>query len=331
MKWPWQNGEIEKRGYTDAITQAIIDNAAKAATDGYVAGLEIAAGQLGRAFTSATISGPGAAAFTPEVMAQIGRAMVEDGEAVWYRRGQAIIRAQTYTPNGDGSTYTLTVAGREVVVQMRRLFAARWNIDVDTGYGIAPLTMARTLRTMLSQLERSLSQEASASVGYLLPIPADAGNPITGDLKADLSNLEGKIALIETARNNWGDGPQGAPRQDYQLARLGARFPEPNIKLYTAAQESVLACCGYPVQLVQQADGTAQREAWRRYLHGTVAPLGMIVERAAEMIGLPIQIAFDKLFASDIQGRARAFQSLVGSGMSMQEAAAASGILSEDM
>ena len=331
MKWPWQTetAEPEQRSYSDAITQAIIDNAASAASEGYVAGLEIAAGQLSRAFTSSSVTGPGRSAFGPDVMGQIGRALVEVGEAVWYRRGMEIVRAQTYTPNAGGG-YTLTVAGTEVTVPRRRLFAPRWNVDVDTGYGIAPLTVAQALKTMLVNLEKSLSQESSASVGYLLPIPADAGNPITGDLKADLSNLEGKIALIETAQTGWGDGQQGAPRRDFELARLGPRFPEANIELYTAAQANVLAACGYPVQLVQQSDGTSQREAWRRYLHGTVAPLARLVEQAAEFVGLSISISFDALFASDITGRARAFQSLVGAGMSLEQAAATSGILLEN-
>lgn len=328
MKLPWRR-EPEKRGYTDAITQAIIDNAAKSASDGYVAGLEIAAGQLSRAFASAGVSGAGADAFGPEVMGQIGRALIEVGEAIWYRRGMTVIRAQTYTPvNGGG--YVVTVAGREITVGQRRLFNARWNVDIDTGYGIAPLTTAQTLRTLQNRLETSLMQEASAAVGYLLPIPTDAGSTTNDELKADLGTLEGKIALIETTRGGWGEGTPGAPRQDYMLSRLGPRFPEPNIELYTRAQESVLAACGYPVQLVQKSDGTAQREAWRRYLHGTVAPLARIVEVAAARIGLPVTISFDALFASDIQGRARAFQSLVGAGMSLQQAAAASGILSED-
>ena len=316
----------EKRGYTDAVTQAIIDHAARATNDGYIAGLEIAAGQLSRAFMSAGVSGPGAPAFPPDVMGQIGRALVEAGEAVWYRRAMNLVRAQTYTPN-TGGTWTVTAAGTAVVVPANRLFVARWNVDIDTGYGVAPLTMAQTLKTMAQRLETSLMQEAGAAVGYLLPIPQDAGNVSNDDLKRDLASLEGKIALIETVRGGWGDGTQGAPRQDYLLSRLGPQFPASSIELYTTAQESVLAACGYPVQLIQKSDGTAQREAWRRYLHGSVAPLARVVEQAAAQVNLPISISFDALFASDITGRARAFQSLVGAGMSLPEAAAASGIL----
>ena len=47
----------------------------------------------------------------------------------------------------------------------------------------------------------------------------------------------------------------------------------------------------------------------------------------AERIDLPITLDRGQLFASDISGRARAFQSLVGGGMSLEAAAVASDIL----
>ena len=53
------------------------------------------------------------------------------------------------------------------------------------------------------------------------------------------------------------------------------RPPEGNVRLFRSAKEAVLGACGYPVQLDQDSDGTAQREAWRRYLHGTVAPFSI--------------------------------------------------------
>lgn len=82
-----------------------------------------------------------------------------------------------------------------------------------------------------------------------------------------------------------------------------------------------------PVALAEKSDGGSQSESWRRYLHGTVATLGKLIALEAERIGLPIALDWDKLLASDIQGRARAFRSLVGGGMDIAEAAAASGLL----
>ena len=327
---PWRRpapeSEPEKRNYTDVVTQALIEASADTAAQGYIAALEIAAGQLSRAFASAGVTGAGQRAFTPAVMAQIGRSLVETGEAVYLRQGQRLIWAPAYTILPDGRYQAETAAGA-VVVAADRAFHATWNLDRTSMRGIAPLANARTLRELSLRLETGMSYEAGAAVGYLLPVPADGDADNVEQLKTDLASLKGRIAVIETTRAGWGEGTAGAPRRDYELVRMGANIPDGNVELYTRATESALAACGYPVQLAQKADGTAQREAWRRYLHGTVAPLGRLVALEAARIGLAMEVSFDQLFASDIAGRARAFQSLVNGGMSLEAAAAASGIL----
>ena len=79
------------------------------------------------------------------------------------------------------------------------------------------------------------------------------------------------------------------------------------------------------------ADQTARREAWRQFLHGTVQPLADIfAEEFRGKLHPAIRLTFEDLFASDLQGRARAFQSLVGGGMELERAAAASGLLTPD-
>ena len=315
----------EDRGYTDVITQALVDAAADTQVNAYVSALEVVAGQLSRAFASATVSGAGAEPFTPWVMAQIGRQLIEDGEAVWYRVGRRLARAETWeTMRGR---YQLTVAGVQQGAAADRVLHVRWNMDVSSGRGLAPLTTARTLKTLMQRLEQALTDEQSAAIGYLLPVPADGQAETVAKLKEDLAGLRGRIAIIETARAGWGETDAGSGRAEYRLVRLGPDVPAGNVTLFTAAREAVMAACGYPVQLAQDSDGTAQREAWRRYLHGTVAPLGRLLAAEAARIGLPVEIGFDQLFASDIMGRARAFQSLVGAGMSLEAAAAASGIL----
>lgn len=321
--------EAENRGYTDIVTNALLDAATDAVSEGYVAALEIAAGQLSRAFSSATVAGRGAAPFTPDTLAQIGRSLVEAGEAIWVRRGRRIMRVDNYglQPNGD---YQVSAPEGEFVVPPSRVLHARWAVDLASGRGVAPLTKARTLRTLMQRLEGALATESNAPVGYLLPIPQDGAAANVDKLREDLANLKGRIAVIETTRGGWGEGSQGAPRRDYDLARMGPDYPQSSISLFDTSRNTVLAACGFPVQLVTNSDGTAQREAWRRYLHGTVSPLARIVAQAATEAGLPITLDFETLFASDIQGRARAFQSLVGGGMDIAQAAAASGLLQED-
>lgn len=323
--------EAERRNYTDLVSQALVDAAADATASGYVSALETAAGALSRAFASATVDGRGAAMFDPWAMAQIGRSLVEDGEAVWYRAGQRLIRAETYAqPDEARRTYQIAVRGVEVMVEARRVFHVRWNVDVASLRGVGPLNTARTLRSMLSKLEGSLDREQNAIVGYILPVPADGDSAAVDALKTDIASLDGRLAVAETLQGGWGDGRVGSPRREYEPQRLGPNVPEGNVRLYQAAREAVLSACGYPIPLAIESDGTGQREAWRRYLHGTVAPLGRLVATEAARIGLPIAIDWDQLFASDIAGRARAFQSLVGGGMDIAAAAAASGILIEE-
>ncbi|MCY4059055.1 MAG: hypothetical protein OXG44_13720 [Gammaproteobacteria bacterium] len=318
--------ESEHRTYTSIVTDALVNAAADTVADGYIAALETAAGQLSRAFAAAQVSGPGADAFSPWTMAQIGRALVEDGEAVWYRIGQRLRRADNYELEPRG-VYRLSLPGGLVAAAADRVFHARWNIDVNSLRGVGPLTTARNLRLLMQRLEGSIGDELNAAVGYLLPIPSDGDAETITTLKTDLAALKGRIAVIETARAGWGQGPAAAPRYDFMLSRLGPDIPDAHVRLFETARDSVLSACGLPVALAGAEDGTAQREAWRRYLHGTVSPLGRLVAEAAAGAGLPITLGWDALFASDIAGRARAFQSLVGAGMPLAEAAAASGIL----
>lgn len=333
-EYPWnvKDPKTEERNYSDAITNAILDNSADTAANAYVSALEIAASALARAFASAIVGGRDAALFDPNTMALIGRRIVEAGEAIWYRRGRMLIRGDLYTIQPNGS-YEIQAGEQEnnvVRVMPERVFAARWNTDYQTARGISPLGLARNVRDLNARLEQALATEANATVGYLLPIPEDPASKTVTKLEEDLKALNGRIAVIESSRGGWGDGPGAAPRRDFVLARLGPDYPQSNVDLFGRAQETVLAACGYPIQLVRGGEGSGQREAWRRYLHGTIAPLGRIVEIAAARAMLRIELSFDSLFASDITGRARAFQSLVQAGMSVQDAAMQSGLLNED-
>ena len=88
--------------------------------------------------------------------------------------------------------------------------------------------------------------------------------------------------------------------------------------------------CGVPVSLVTDADGTSQREAWRRFVMGSVEPLLAILAVEAEA-KLEIRVGFDlsKLWAHDLAGRASSFKAMVTAGMDVAKAAALTGLMSE--
>ena len=75
--------------------------------------------------------------------------------------------------------------------------------------GVSPGSFGATATRLLSALETRLGQEAGGPQGFLLPIPQDGGDggdddPLK-DLKADLANMKGNTALLETTAAGWGD------------------------------------------------------------------------------------------------------------------------------
>ena len=99
------------------------------------------------------------------------------------------------------------------------------------------------------------------------------------------------------------------------------------MSLRSDAALAVLAACGVPPELVQgRGDGTARREAWRQFLHGTLQGTADVVgAELAEKLETPVTLSFDRLFASDIQGRGRAYQSMTAGGMEPERAARLAG------
>ena len=317
----------ERRNYTDAVTQAIIEKA-----NGELAGAsgaaEIAAGQVSRAFAAATVEGSGGAAFNAIVLAKIGRDLMERGDSVWKPVGGRLLWLNSYDVQAmdDGSFRYWTGKGE----QRQRVspLHVRYALDPLTGRGTGPLQNAPQLTQWAKALEGRLSQESGGTVGYLLPIPSGGDDASVETLRQDLGRLNGKTALIETTAAGWGEGRAAAPHQDYAPRRIGPSIPQGNVAAFKAAQLAVLAACGVPVELVESSEGTGAREAWRRFLHGTIQPLGKLLELAAEEAGMSIRLKWDDLMASDIAGRARAFQSMVGAGMEPGKAAALSGLMS---
>ena len=63
-------------------------------------------------------------------------------------------------------------------------------------------------------------------------------------------------------------------------------------------------------------------------MHATITPLAKIVaQELTEKFETPISLSFDGLFAADLAGRARAFQSLVNGGMDVAKAASLAGLM----
>lgn len=153
-------------------------------------------------------------------------------------------------------------------------------------------------------------------------MPVDGADESVTQLKADLATLKGNTALVQTTQSGWGAGAQQKVPREYSVQRLGADPPEALGELRGDVAADILAACGVPPSRgIPNIDGTAQRESWRRFLHSSVVPMGLLV--AAELsaaLGAEVGLGFDRLMASDLSGRARAIGSLVKGGMSIDEA-----------
>ena len=347
MKFPWTKTEKRESDFSDAIVTALLARAnnnvpiVPSATGAFEAG----AGLISRAFSSARIEGDAGplltASLTPSFLNMLARALVRRGEFVAYIEvmdGRVILSpCASWDVKGlhteSSWRYRVHLAGPSGQralkdVRPESVIHVRYTSDPAQPWrGLSPLENAALTGRLSSETVGALADEASSPHGFLLPLPVDGADETVTALKADIRNLKGQLALVE-GQDKMSQGTGGNAR-DWQAIRLGASPPESLIKLAGLASREVLGAMGVPpVLLAENPNGTAGREAWRQLLYSTVSPLGMIV--AAELtrkLGAEVRLGWDELRASDIGGRARAFQSLVGGGMDITKAAALSGLM----
>ena len=233
-----------------------------------------------------------------------GRALIRRGEIVFLIRSTAtgwiLTPAETVQVHGGDDprtwVYTLTLTGpsnsRTVRVGSDRVIHWRWGTDPAQPWrGISPLAAAGETSRMLAESTSHLADEASGPRGHLIPLGTDPGDdddegtsPVA-TLTKRIGSLRGAAALVESIRNQGEGLPVGAPTRDWVPNRLGADPPDALVDLSDKASRAVLAACGCPPELMSgDSQGTAAREAFRRYLHATVTPLldGMAREAGAQ-------------------------------------------------
>ena len=110
---------------------------------------------------------------------------------------------------------------------------------------------------------------------------------------------------------------------------------EPLLALRSANQlpstREIYAACGFNAALWGGSQAASVREAWRLALFGVLSPLGRLVEaELQDKLEDSVTLSWQELRASDLSGRARAFQSMVGGGMPVDQAVAVAGLMVED-
>ncbi len=103
-------------------------------------------------------------------------------------------------------------------------------------------------------------------------------------------------------------------------------IPEAMVNMQSTITRKILGACGVSPTLFDPKSSAAMRETWRQLLFGTVAPLGRIVAAELSKKLFPLTLEWQELRASDLQGRARAVQSLAAAGVDQERALEMAGL-----
>ena len=290
-----------------------------------VAAAEIAAGLWERAMSAGRSDRLSAAQ-----LAIIGRHLVTRGESVWLVPvgGRPVLAADwdvtSVGARPEDWRYRVTVAGPSGqavrVVDSGGVLHFRIRVSDKTPWrGRSAWQVATTTAALASALETSLRREESGPIGHVLPVP-DLEN--AGGVADALPTLNGQTVLGEAMGAGWETGQQRAPgSREWTPVRIGPNPPESQRNLRADVQDSLLAAAGVPVELVAPRSASDAREAWRRFLFATIAPVGQLVAAEAQrVLGGDGRIDWADLAASDLQGRARSYRQLRDAGMPDPEA-----------
>ena len=354
LKFWQQETPVETRqsgaGFQDAVVRAI----ERAATTGVAdasssAALEAASGSMSRAFMSARIEGPEWAkrAVNPKVLALIGRDLVRRGQSMhqivvtgsglkllpvanWHFTGWGpdpdtwIVRSTTYGPS---NSLTSLLPYADVVY-------LQWGTTPALPYvGVGPTTWAAATNKMLSEVERSLGDEASGPVAQLLAVATDPGELLDPDdpdgetlfeaLQKDIATARGDAVLLETQAAGLGDGRSAAPQKDWVANPLHPA-PAPTMpEISRLAFAQMLAACGaVPGMHLGDADGTNRRESAREWFMLCVRPYADLLQwELSEKLETEIKIVFPELsYFRDVVGRSQAYRNFKGNGMADADA-----------
>ncbi len=355
--WPWSKRAPEQRstaqGYTASLTAALQAGAEGGVADTAplaTAALEAAGGLYARCLAAAVVKGADdvAGALTPPVLALIARNLIRRGEdhhRIYVRGGRLVLEPAGFAyAHGDGPdpmrwTYNATLYGptdsRHEWVPAASMLHCRYSVDASRPWlGVPPWSWAASTSQAIAALDRFVANEASKPHGALLGMPESPQIDEDGDVtpldafRGDLYKAKGGTLITEYSGNADPEAPTGQRGSRLEHLRFGM-MRETVDPLRTAAGRDVLAACGVPpTLLVPNSDGTAQREAYRRFLHTSLRPMARLVETELRMkLDAPnLRLDMGELHAADSEARARSFANFIKAGVDPRDAARAASV-----
>ena len=349
LSWDKEDDKVKSYAastYTDTLAEAVLAAAQGTLTaeSQQSAAVEFGVGLLERCFAMAEVNPESLSrtALTPLVLSRMVRQLLLTGNslaAVDTASGELLLLPVSgYEVSGGvreaSWRYTVQLAGPSSQVSRRLPSTSVVHIRMGSPIsqpwrGVSPLINAGVSATLLGRLEQRMAQEANARVGNLLMLPDGTNDETVDALKRDLAAIEGGIAIVESEAGGHGQGVRSAPQIDWGLRRFGANIPESNIGLRQSVALDVIAALGIPAPLYHGTDGVSAREAYRLLLVSTLQPIAeLIASELDRKLDRTVEITFRRLQAADIQSRARAFGTMVSSGVDPDTAMEVSGLQS---
>ncbi len=341
MRWPWQKRETRSLG--NDYSAWLLDTASGAVSPGKAAetAAALSCAQIwASALAASAVEGD--RAVTPDLLARIGWRLIARGQfvarIVQHDDDVHLIEPSGFDVRGspDPRTWRWDLEesgpdGQHVFknITADRLIRIPWAVSPAapwSGYGPLSGSTAKAL----GNIETRLSEEAGSLSALVLPTPAATakadGQTVdpAAKLGADLVSAKGKPILVETMAAGHGDGRMAAPHGDYVQRRIGWHPPDTIDAIRQHVEQSVYAACGIPPSLgtSEVASGQGMREAFRRFVHGSVAPMLLRVqhELRVKLNSPDLTLSADPLRGEDYAGRARAVAQFVASGIAVDEA-----------
>lgn len=301
-----------------------------------LAAVAASASLVGRAFSLADVQ-PKQQGLTAGLLGLVGRELVYRGESVLVIDvspvdGLTLTPSSSYDITGGWQPatwrYRCDRQGPSRVITSRREYAevihARINVDSKRPWrGQAPWKAASLTANLAARVELGLTQEVAIPPSRIAPYPAPSAEQMAayqGQLaRGGLHVLATADSITDTAMPN---------STSIEPRRIGAEPAQALVELREQTTAEIMAACGCPMELFHGSEGAASREALRRWLHSTILPWAEVVAaELSEKLERDISLSFDRLMASDLSGRARAFQSMVHGGMDLAQAAALAGLM----
>jgi len=331
IRWPW--AKTRRRAYTEDILAAVFQAATQRTADaGKSAAVEAAAGWLSRTLSAAEVEGPGWARdyAKPCFLAQVGRDLIRHGQSLHSIETDGLAPIASWDWRGGSSNPRSWEArvtdygphtSRTRILPFDGLVWLWWGRHLSTpSYGSGPLQFASAAGKLAANIEAALADEAGGPRGNLITQPEGAsGDDAMEPLREAIAELRGGTAFVETTRGV-DNALGGIPARDWQPQRLGAETPQAVVELGRDAYRRALAAMGTPAALFDDADGTSQREAMRRYFLSVVVPVAKRIEaELADKLEADISLRFDPYY-TDMTGRAQTLEKLTGAGVELAEA-----------